>query len=274
MLREKIKKNNFLYCLIRSIRKFQYHYYDRLVFSIKVLKRMAIKKIKRDNDIRYYKDIHKGERCFIIATGPSLSERDLNLLKNEITFGMNSLCKVFDKLKWETTYIGFQDFEVFEKLQDSILDIKKSKIFVGDNLKKRYKIDKKYIQYPLDLMDHVLSYKEPYNTKFSDDVYLRVYDGYTIAYSILQIAVYMGFSEIYLIGSDCNYSDEVSKRNFININKIDHTYKTAGKRIISAYQIANEHLKGKEVEIYNCTRGGMLEVFPRKNLEDVLMEKC
>ena len=45
------------------------------------------------------KNIHKGERCFIVANGPSLTSGDLNMLYNnkEITFGMNRIYKFFEK---------------------------------------------------------------------------------------------------------------------------------------------------------------------------------
>ena len=38
----------------------------------------------------YYKD--KRNRCFILGTGPSLNDIDLNKLKNEITIGVNQIC--------------------------------------------------------------------------------------------------------------------------------------------------------------------------------------
>ena len=37
------------------------------------------------------KDIHTNDRCFVIATGPSLKEQDLTLLKDEITIGVSGL---------------------------------------------------------------------------------------------------------------------------------------------------------------------------------------
>ena len=51
------------------------------------------------NSLKMYKDIHKGERCFIIATGPSLTMEDLEALKSEYTFGMNSICIFVNKRK-------------------------------------------------------------------------------------------------------------------------------------------------------------------------------
>ena len=46
-----------------------------------------------------FKDIHRGERCFIIGNGPSLKKTDLSRLRHEFTFGQlcerNLLCILF-----------------------------------------------------------------------------------------------------------------------------------------------------------------------------------
>ena len=41
-----------------------------------------------------------------------------------------------------------------------------------------------------------------------------------------------------------------------------------------AYTCAKEFSEVHGVHIYNCTRGGMLEVFERKDLDEVLSEKA
>ena len=41
------------------------------------------------NFIKNMKNKHKGERCFIVATGPSLAYNDLSFLKNEFVISVN-----------------------------------------------------------------------------------------------------------------------------------------------------------------------------------------
>jgi hypothetical protein len=43
------------------------------------------------------KDVHRGERCFIIGNGPSLKKTDLSRLSGEFTFGMNRFYLLFDE---------------------------------------------------------------------------------------------------------------------------------------------------------------------------------
>ncbi len=50
------------------------------------------------------KDIHRGQRCFIIGNGPSLKQTDLSLLKDEFTFGMNRIYLGFPEMGFQTTY--------------------------------------------------------------------------------------------------------------------------------------------------------------------------
>lgn len=40
--------------------------------------------------------------------------------------------------------------------------------------------------------------------------------------------------------------------------------------MITGYKAAKKYADAHNIKIINCTRGGMLEVFPRMKLEDVL----
>lgn len=222
--------------------------------------------------LKEYKDLHNGERCFIIATGPSLTLEDIEKLKNEYTFGMNSLCLAFDQTDFRPTYFGIQDENVFHKVKESLYKHLNENVFVSDNIAKKNKILKEWDVFPLNISYH--SYQTRYNmgyfSKFSTDCYRAVYDGYTITYSLIQLSMYMGFKEIYLIGADTNYSSDKNKQHFIESGHYDPTYKSAGERMISAYEVAKNFAELKNVKIYNATRGGMLEVFERVELDEIV----
>ena len=107
-----------------------------------------------------------------------------------------------------------------------------------------------------------------YHAKFSGDAYDIVYDGYSIAYSCIELAVYMGFSEIYLLGTDCTYLGE--KEHFVDSGVEDRSRKFATPKLIVGYEAAKEYADTHNIKIYNATRGGVLEVFERVNLDEVL----
>lgn len=216
-----------------------------------------------------YKDKHKGERCFIIATGPSLTMEDIESLKDEKTISMNSICKLYDETDWRPTYFAVQDNYVFKNLQDIIRLHKEVPVFISDNIWKRFKREGDWIEFPTDTLYHSYDMKlGKYYAKFSDDAYDIVYDGYSIAYSCIELAVYMGFKEIYLLGADCTYLGE--KEHFVDSGVEDRSRKYATPKLIVGYEKVKEYADSHGIKVYNATRGGVLEVFPRIELKDVL----
>lgn len=220
-------------------------------------------------------ELHKGERCFIVATGPSLTLEDLSLLRNETTFGMNSICRIYEKTDWRPTYYGIQDIFVYPQMKD-VIDryyANADNVFVSDELAEKYHLPGNFIQYPFNSAYHLYDqhfYK--FYSKFSGNAYAEVYDGYSITYSLLQIAVYMGFKEIYLLGADCNYK-KGEKNHFVESGHYDRLEYLNHDKMITGYQASKEYADSHGIKIINCTRGGMLETFERMNLEDVLKER-
>jgi hypothetical protein len=243
--------------------------YKNSLFWVKALLRCVGLGGAEYNKLKEFQNGHNG-RCFIIATGPSLTINDLKKLKNEITFGMNSLCKVFDTLGWETTYFGIQDFSTYKKLKEDIAKLKSTIVFYGsEQFKTHPKGRFRMFRYPQYMLNHVYTY-DKLMARFSRDSFKVVYDGYSITYSLIQIAVYMGFKEIYLLGCDNNYSDNKKKQHFIESGHYDPTYKTAGDRMTVGYLVAKKYADTHGIKIFNATRGGMLEVFPRVDLDEIL----
>ncbi|PGS52651.1 hypothetical protein COC46_09345 [Bacillus sp. AFS041924] len=274
MLKEALCKNKFTYFFIyhisRTKTKLLNHVLPRSIFNLNKISRViGLNKNSHFEQLKLLKNTHNGQRCFIVATGPSLTVADLEAIKGEVTLSMNSICLVFDETDWRPTYYGIQDVGVFDLLQPSIekYDIKYK--FISNVISKQKNVSEGYFVFPLNLLNHMTFHKN-YKTKFSDDVSKVVYDGYSITYSMLQLAVYMGFSEIYLLGVDCNYS-LTSPQHFK-----DYGYKETSSeaviRMISAYKEAKKYAERNQVKIYNATRGGMLEVFERVNL-DVILNK-
>lgn len=250
---------------------FFYYQIPLIIFNIKkVIRITRIFKSTDYSEILKFKNIHKGERCFIVATGPSLTADDLEKLHSEVTFSMNSIVLAFKDMEWRPTYYGIQDEYVYEKIKEEVDNSDLKYKFFGSSILKKYskkQIPKDSILYPLNILNHHIPHKR-YRSKFSSDAFAVVYDGYSIAYSLLQIAVYMGFKEIYLLGADCNYQQE--KKYFVDHGHKDPSYAEVGYKMICAYKDAKKYADKNGIEIYNATRGGMLEVFPRVDLDEVL----
>jgi hypothetical protein len=230
--------------------------------------------VRKNEKLLLCKNRHCGKRCFIIATGPSLTNEDLDLLKDEYTFGMNSLC-LSEGAAFTPTYFGIQDHLVYAKVSGALMrDVYEPRtVFVSNRIKSRFKINPEWNVFTLNTAYHAYDrwFNNVYNSKFSDNCSRMVYDGFTITYSLMQIAAYMGFKEIYLIGADSNYPKD-GKRYFIDHGIADSTLESAFERMNSAYVIARRYAEENGICIKNATRGGKLEVFERVALEDILAQ--
>src|SRR6185369_348927 len=58
---------------------------------------------------RLLRDKHKGKRCFVIATGPSLQTQNIEPLGDEITFVMSGFWHHEVIAKWQPTYYCLSD---------------------------------------------------------------------------------------------------------------------------------------------------------------------
>lgn len=224
-----------------------------------------------------FKDIHKGKRCFIVATGPSLRLEDVEKLNGEYTFAMNSIYKLFDKTDWRPTYYAIIDSSVFSRIKHELLNLDISCAFFPDF---SIKWDKNYAHAIPVKANFCLNRKERSiipirwrQKKMGNDMTKLFYEGTSVVHFIMQIAFYMGFSEIYLLGTDCNFSGKEKHSSLVSYkdsNKIDNFPEEIHEGLIKDYQNAKEVSINKGVKIYNATRGGMLEIFERVKLEDVL----
>lgn len=155
-------------------------------------------------------DAYAEERCFIVAGGTSLAYRDLSFLKDEYTITMNLSVLQFDMLGIEpdfhivadrNSYLLFQD--IFDQL------IMKRPIY-------KFVIGQACYTYPDILTDEwtcfspaVHMYITEDQLQFAENPMLEgFYAGDTVAYTALQLAYYLGFKEVNIIGMDmdvCRY---------------------------------------------------------------------
>lgn len=219
----------------------------------------------RNSKITKYKNKHNGQRCVIVATGPSLCACDLDLVeKNKmVSFSVNSVFKIFDQTLWRPTYYVIDDYRAIQKYDDIMQTVSKDAVFIGDTFQKEK-------NYGRNAYLHHIHYESYLNRlpKFSEDFAQKSYLGYTVVYSCIQLAVYMGFRELYLLGTDCNYVMG-SRNNYFWQSKEKDVMNHELDKIMMGYQSAKKYADGHGIKIWNATRGGNLEVFDRIRLEDV-----
>lgn len=216
--------------------------------------------------LKQFQGIHKGERCFIVGTGPSLAMEDLEQIKNEYSFSVNSIVLSYPDTSWRPTYYAIQDKFGYLKLADAIREADMPYVFNGISDKFMTPVmDIDYIPFPLNLLDHgkaTLKHK----TLFSADAYQAVYSGHSITYSAMQLAVYMGFRTIILLGIDCDYSKKVNHIKAYSRQEDPN----AAYLMMQSYKAAREYADRHGIRILNATRNAKMDVFERVVLEEVI----
>lgn len=218
-----------------------------------------------------FKDIHLNKRIFLVATGPSLNIADLDKLYQyqEYCMSFNGIFHAFDKTKWRPDYYNVNDLMASQRWKNNIIDLQCEAKFVADVAWYYEKKDKIKNLYRYHLYRKDLQSKNG-DSDFSYNFAEGVYGGTTVVYSGIQMAIYMGFKEIYLLGTDCNYSFSDKSTHFYMDSKEERSNKAQereGFRMIQDYEMAKKYADKCGVKIYNATRGGMLEVFERVDFD-------
>lgn len=222
--------------------------------------------------IESFRNIHQGERCFILGNGPSLKHTDLRLMKDEITFGMNRIYLLFPHMDFNTTYYIAINTLVIEQCASEIMSLEMPR-FVSWRGRKWLRRDPDIIYLDTD-------YTPP--PTFSPDVSDRVFEGSTVTYAALQLAFHMGFEEVILVGVDHSFTTKGDPNVTIVSNGEDPNHFSAdyfGKGFRwqlpdleaseRAYLMAREAFEASNRRILDATIGGKLEIFSKVNYKDL-----
>jgi len=212
-----------------------------------------------------YRDKHKGERCVIIGNGPSLKHTDVSRIKDEITFGMNRIYLAFPEWGFQTNYFVSINDLVIEQCAQDIRALPMPKFLSWHS--------RPFIQ-PTD--DTMFLHTTYYHPAFTRDVRRRVWEGATVTYVAMQLAFYMGFEQVVLIGVDHSFKAKGDPNKTVvsdgdDESHFDPRYFGKGFRwqlpdldtSELAYQRARIEYEQAGRQIVDATIGGHLTVFPK-----------
>ena len=228
-----------------------------------------------------YKDKHKGQRCFILGTGPTLNElteMQVEKLKNETTFGLNGLFLV-DKVKTITPkyYTLVDDVFWRDKWNYSFKDIhtiykEEKPIFITDYRSQRLISKIKLEEETIFL--HCMKY--PVN-RVSDDISKNMVVGINVVCYTIYVAIYMGFKEIYLLGNDYNSFATITDEHCYDDNgELEEIEQRLGlllsffSRATEIHYLIAKLAKIRGVKIINLTPGSLLDAYSRDDIRNIL----
>lgn len=238
------------------------------------------------------RNVHEGQRCFILCNGPSVNRQDLSHLKNEIVFSVSrgyyhpeflefrpryhcipqisyGLTTRDDVVRW------FQEMD--ERLGDAALFLSSTEepLVTANNLFVNRKVRYVFFHDGFDSLPsrQILDVSRPLPRVQS------------VSIMTLMIAMYMGFKTIYLLGTDHDEHKTGTYTYFFGANILsgkDEATDANGKVVASRYDMLNglaalwrqyrairEIAASNGVHIFNATAGGELDEFPRRTFEDL-----
>ena len=281
-----------------SMKRFKHrlgNQFNHIQIKTQLIYRRALKKMIEIRDptlrnsrsrLQTLESKYQGQRCFIMGNGPSLNKMDLSLLKNEIVWGSNRCYLLYDQIEWRPKFYTAVDTrvvpDVAEEINRIVVADKNTTCFFSFDHRRIIKNEGNVYWFEIipaneaDLPFGVFS-KDPSKSIPS---YIA-----TVSIVMLQMAVYLGFSPIYLIGCDTNYiipsstlkdgPDGLVSTANDDPNHFTPNYFGKGakwhdphvERMFWQYEQVKNACEILGVQIYNSTVGGKLETFPRMDFE-------
>lgn len=222
--------------------------------------------------IESLRDIHRGERCVIMGNGPSLNRTDLGLLKNEVTFGLNRIYLMFETLGFSTTYLAVVNRHVVEQCHAEIAALPMPLFTTQKNA---------------DLLSRTkppaITLRDVTGPYFGRELPLGIWQGATVTYVAMQVAYFMGFTEVVLVGVDHNFASKGPAHQLVESagddpNHFDPNYFGKGfkwqlpdlETSEIAYALARDTYEADGRRIVDATVGGKLQVFDKVDLAEAL----
>ena len=248
---------------------------------------------------------HKGKRCFIVGNGPSLKKMDLSHLTNEIVFTVNSIMtnkEIYDQLNSNYHVIidhGFFKLDLEQKDDRITLELlkkinyeSKKPICIVD-----YSGKKAFDSYGLDDLNKYYIYLHS-NLTSNYQRKIKLSENIPTSQNVIHAAIFsaisMGIKKIYLVGCDMtsvflNFESDIDGN--ITIAENNHAYnytETEKKRLLKDFNIMDneevlhdyaktftifknirKYCEKNNIEVYNATIGGGLDIFERIKYESL-----
>ena len=236
-----------------------------------------------------FKDVHDGERVFLVANGPSLAKTDLSFLEGEVSIAMNRISLIYDKYPtWRPTYYLFSSTNVrnevwgtswLESVHKS-MSCDETTSFIAKMFKPD--IDPKGAYANTFWFDSMSEFKPSQDGLVSDrcfstDVVERIDKSGTTMNLALQLAYHMGFSEVVFVGADLGW--KLDKGSKSDPNHFDNSYRAnisnpqkANNQMRNIHSLALKRFleRDKEVNFYNASLETILDVYPIIDYEEYI----
>lgn len=229
---------------------------------------------------------HWGQRAWIIGNGPSLREMDLSPLANAYTFGANRIYLAFDELGFHTTYLSASAKWIIRQFGEEIAQ-------TGSQVFMSHLYAREHPEFPRTVTTFLSRRRAYFGTH---PLFWGFYDGGTVTYTSMQLAFFLGFTEVILVGVDHSFvetgtvvaevlpqsADDPRSATVVSggddPNHFLPNYFGKGVKwslpswhqMEASYAMARSHYEAAGRRIVDATVGGKLMVFPKVDYQQVL----
>lgn len=221
--------------------------------------------------LHFFKDRHFGERAVLLANGPSLNNMELGFLRSNTVIGMNKIFLGFKKYRFYPRYYVSVNKKVLDQSAEQINAMNCVKFISrrgGELIPEN------------SLTHHVETQNPPF--RFCRDIEQGIHEGWTVTYAALQIAHYLGFKEVVIIGMDhryefCGAPNEAHVLNGPDSNHFSPDYFGGGQawdnpdlvHAEESYRIAREEYEKDGRRIIDATLDGACNVFEKAGYRQI-----
>ncbi len=236
----------------------------RIKFLSSISAWLSLARLKR------YENIHRGQKAVILCNGPSLNSIDFDLLDGVFCFGLNKINLLFNRTQFRPSCIVAVNGLVIRQNQ-LFFETTNIPIFLDAlHARRLMKFHTNHIH--LCCYENAFAYRP---TKF-------VSQGGTVTFVALQLAFYMGFAEVALVGCDHYFSTSGRPHEELQGGKLDpnhfdpayfanQTWQAPDLTMSEkSYAQALEAFQADGRRLVNASTQTKLDILPRTTLTEFL----
>ncbi len=215
-----------------------------------------------------FKDVHQGQRCFLIGNAPSLAKLDLTKLRGELAFTVNRGYLAAPLGLPKTPYYLMTDPLTYGPYVNEV-----RRADVG---RRFYRADICELPEYRDAPDREPAICFPFHQAptmdeghFACDATTGVFRGFTVLLDGAQLAFMMGFAELYVIGCDLDY--EQAETHVYGTGPIERQRRGAMPvpKVLQAMAVAGRVFEQHGRIFANAGVGGRLDTIPRVDYDEL-----